>query len=231
MADSIVTIWQMALANIGSTAQLQGPNDTSKAGVQCQLWWANARQSVLRAYPWPFATITTTLQQIAGFTPPDYLYAFGVPADCLKALELLSPAGRRPPPKCRIPWKLRAYPNNGGVSRILVTDMMPGTADGGGLWDDDWGGCGVGRLAAGTPLPCLRYITDIVDPTMYPSEIDDAMAWQLASYLAMPLTQAKALKQGADQQARRSLLEACALNLDEQQDDPPQDAETQQARR
>jgi hypothetical protein len=225
MAD-IVTIWNMALANIGSTAVLLTQNDNAKAAVQCNLWWATARDYVLRAYPWPFAEMTVTLAQIptATYQPPDYQYAFGVPADCVRALELLSPAGRRPPPGLRIPWKLRSLPNGGGSTLALVTDMAPGvSADLGftawGNWGDGW--WVPNGLQPATPMPCLRYTSRIIDPTVYPPEVAEALAWQLASYLAVPMTQQKELKADAVKMAEMMIRKASALNLNEQQADPP----------
>ena len=238
----VVSIWNMALGNIGSTALLSSINDTNKAAQQSNLWWPLARQKILRAYGWPFASQTVTLQQIPAsvYQPPEYAYAFGYPADCLRAIELLSPAGRRPPGPLRIPFIVRASPTAfgaAGTTRYILTDLAPGTINSGGIgsigsWDD---GCDpwwstLGGLADGTQLPCLRYTADIQDPTAYTPEFIEALAWQLASYLAMPMAQNKGLKTEAEQMARRVVLEAVGVDMNEQQNDQPLDSEPGMAR-
>jgi len=229
----IAAIWNMALADIGSTATVTGAGDLSKAGVQCGLWWPVARDGVLRAFPWPFATVTATLAQIpaATYQAPDWGYAYGYPDDCLKALELLSPAGRNPPSRARIPWAVRAsVSSGGGTVRYVVTDYPPGIAlgeAGDGYWP--WGPpVGLQPL---TMLPCLRYVAQVTDVSVYPPEVCVAMAWQLAAYLAMPLAMAKELRVNAEQEARVAVASAIAVSLNERQGEVPRDADAQMARR
>lgn len=237
MAD-LVTIFNQALANIGSTSLLQGPVENSKASSQCNLWWPQARDTVLRAYPWPFATLTVTLAQIppATYQPPDWLYAFAYPADALKALEILSPAGQRPPPRLRVPFIIRALPPvGGGTSRALLTNLAPGLVtgvpgSGQDIGNGSWSWWQPTGLQPGTLMPCLRYISQITDTTAYPPEVATVMAWQLAAFLAMPMTQQKGLKEDAEKMVAVSMRSAAALNLNEMQDWPPQESETQMAR-
>jgi hypothetical protein len=239
--DALAALFNMALADIGSTQQVSGVDDGSKASAQCALWWPVARDLVLRAYPWPFATVTATLARIppSVFQAPDWTYAFAYPADCLKALDLLSPAGRRASARARIPWTVRAAPVDaaGGTVRYVLTDLGPGAVGAGGACGagDDWPGWGAGvggwGLTPGTALPCLRYIARVTDVSVYPPEVAVAMAWQLAACLAMPLALARDLRQTAEAQARAALAAAIALNLNEGRADPPPEADPQHARR
>ncbi len=231
MAASVVEIFNLALSNIGSTQQVVSTADTSKGAVQCGLWWPKARDLVLRAGPWPFAINTVVLQPIATalYQPVDYAYAYAYPDDCLKALEIFSPAGRQPPPRGRIPFTERALPpapGKAGFIKMILTDMPPMAAmSGAGVGFDQ-----INTLSPTTPLPTLRYITQVVDVTMFPPDVDVAMAWQLAAFIAMPMAQAKNLKADAEKMAVATRQIAMANAFNEGQMDPPEQGEPQDVR-
>jgi hypothetical protein len=85
---SIIEICNIALSNLGA-GTINALDEASQEGRQCNLRYAIARDSALRAYPWNFATkiiaLATSTETIPGWT---YVYAY--PSDCLQARKVFS---------------------------------------------------------------------------------------------------------------------------------------------
>jgi hypothetical protein len=57
--------------------------DQVMAGQECRLWYDNIRDSLLRAYPWSFATSRARLAASAAPQPFGFGRSFPFPSDCL----------------------------------------------------------------------------------------------------------------------------------------------------
>lgn len=83
MASKIM-IWNMALGFIG-TRTVTSEAEKCQEAVQCNLFWDNARRSVLRAYPFQFAQRKQSLAE--KILPKEYgsmwRHAYGLPYNCL----------------------------------------------------------------------------------------------------------------------------------------------------
>ncbi|MFN6798793.1 hypothetical protein ACK4QH_23255, partial [Proteus mirabilis] len=64
--------------------------EASKEAVQCNLHYAQCRDSVLADFPWNFATKKVALANTNN-PPPNWAYAYRYPNDCLKAIGIVEP--------------------------------------------------------------------------------------------------------------------------------------------
>lgn len=85
MAASEVSICNLALQKLGAK-RITALTEDSNNARQCNACYETLRDKELRAHPWLFAITRAVLTPSA--TPPafDYLYAFPLPADCLRLL-------------------------------------------------------------------------------------------------------------------------------------------------
>lgn len=88
---SKVDIFNMALSHIGGKTVLNAEENSAEALV-CRTFYNTARDEVLSDGDWPFARKNATLALISENPTPDWLYSYGYPADCLRALAV--PFGR-----------------------------------------------------------------------------------------------------------------------------------------
>ena len=81
-----ITISNMALSHIG-VANIDRMDEASEPARLCRQFFDTARRSVLRRYPWPFATRRDTLGQLMT-EPGDYRYAYRYPKNCVAIRKL-----------------------------------------------------------------------------------------------------------------------------------------------
>lgn len=78
-------IVNMALGFVGQ-GSLTDIDELSQSAELARQYWALALETTLRAHPWNFATKVSTLVETTAQTGFDY--AFKLPADCLRPLEI-----------------------------------------------------------------------------------------------------------------------------------------------
>lgn len=92
----------MALGHIGIARSIANrTSERSEEAIQCNRFYEQARDEVLTAFPWPFATKYTELGLVEEDPNNDWAYAYRYPSDCMYARRLVTVAGRRdgnPPP-------------------------------------------------------------------------------------------------------------------------------------
>lgn len=81
-----ITISNMALSHIG-VANIDRMDEASEPARLCRQFLDTARKSVLRRYPWPFATRRKTLA-LLDTEPGDYQYAYRYPTGCVAIRKL-----------------------------------------------------------------------------------------------------------------------------------------------
>ncbi len=82
MALTAVQICNMALVAIGERT-ITALTDANENGRRCNQLYDFARQSVLQAHPWNFATVVKPLALLNGETVPDWDYLYSYPSNCL----------------------------------------------------------------------------------------------------------------------------------------------------
>jgi hypothetical protein len=87
MAASETTICNIALGKLGARRIIALDEESVEARA-CLLHYAETRDEVLRAHRWNFAIRRETLTQNA--TPPafDWMFAYQLPVDCLRVLQV-----------------------------------------------------------------------------------------------------------------------------------------------
>jgi hypothetical protein len=119
VATSVLQICNQALSRVGVTQRIESlDEEDSEAARACDLWFEQCRDALLTEVPWPFATKTATLNQIASFEPLRRMYGYTLPDDCLKVQEIWTGVvATRPGDRYAF-----EYEQHEGV-RVLVTDQ------------------------------------------------------------------------------------------------------------
>ena len=96
MAADKITLWNLALSAVGSSATVSSPDERSREANLCRLWYDLVRDNILKAAPWPSAltvdtlALTSTLGSAWDNTGPStgYRYAYALPSDILAPRHL-----------------------------------------------------------------------------------------------------------------------------------------------
>lgn len=86
MALSAIALCSRALLKVGATAIASFDEGTAEAEVAANLY-PPARDGLLSAHPWNFATGQVTLPRLVALPVADYAYAYQLPTDFLRALS------------------------------------------------------------------------------------------------------------------------------------------------
>lgn len=86
MALNDIALCSRALIRIGAAPITSFDDGTAESEIAGALY-APVRDALLSAYAWGFATGQVTLSQLADAPLADYSYAYGLPADFLRALS------------------------------------------------------------------------------------------------------------------------------------------------
>lgn len=89
---SVVDICNLALSHLGDSATVSSidPPEGSAQAEHCARFYPTARDVVLEAHDWTFATRRVALAQ-AGTPPSAWTYAYALPASCIRVLAVLAP--------------------------------------------------------------------------------------------------------------------------------------------
>ena len=79
-------IVNIALARLGESP-IQSMDEGTAPSNLAKVFYDSARRSALRDYNWAFALRTLRLARLVE-TPVDFLYAYSVPVDCLRVLQV-----------------------------------------------------------------------------------------------------------------------------------------------
>lgn len=118
---SVADICNMALSHLGVSDQITDlDTETSKEALACRLFYATSRDEVLRAFPWPFATIIEDLALVEAEPNggAEWAYSYRYPAACLELRRLLSGA-RTDSQESKVP--MRVIRDDAG--RLVLTDL------------------------------------------------------------------------------------------------------------
>lgn len=117
---SSTDLCNMALRHVAVSQELQDVTaDKTKAAQACRRFYDQVIGEVLRAFPWPFATTTVDLSQVATQPTSEWLFSYRYPADCVFARRILNGVSRIEQPETRIRFVLQ----RDASGRLILTDQ------------------------------------------------------------------------------------------------------------
>lgn len=210
MAASDTEICNRALGQLGNCKQIASLADKSNEARACTLYYAGARDAVLSAFPWGFATRTIALTLVAEQPTPEWAYSYRYPTDALTIVRL--PSGVAPLtwdyPPCGIGWSVKPVPFrivSDASGKLIYANLSDATAE---------------------------YTARIEDPTQFSEDFVEALACKLAAEMAPLVTGGDAFKLGqqAYQRYQVALTAARTRAANEEREGPPPDSDLVTAR-
>lgn len=167
--SAAIAICNEALGHLGDKAtvfSLDIRRDRSEQARKCALFYGRARDAVLEAHAWGFATRTVALSAV---TPeavrPQWLYAYALPADMAAALEVLPSASAVLP-----------FNDTSGALELPTPRKIHYTIE--------RQASGASVLLTNEADAVLRYTARVEMSAHLPRQFLDAVAWKLAAKLA-----------------------------------------------
>lgn len=206
---SPIEISNLALSRIGIDQLIESFNDPNNRAKQCLQHYDHCREEALQDFPWNFAQRVVPLALVAGVTVPGYQYVYRYPVTALKVHGLTTDAGGRVltnrlayymgedcrealPESLRYPFRVMADPVTVGA-RIIVTDL---------------------------DLAYLWYTDNVADVNQMTPLFRSALAWKMASEIALGLRAETRLHTNAVQQYAWVVSQAQAHSHGETAPDP-----------
>lgn len=90
---SKVSIWNLSLARIKSSALIQSDTEESTERRAFDNVWANSLKATLELFDWNFARARQTLAELAEAAPTEWTYRYAYPTDCLAARYIATASG------------------------------------------------------------------------------------------------------------------------------------------
>jgi hypothetical protein len=219
MAKGPETICNNALSRLGITTYVDDlETDQTNEAETLNVFYEDALETVLAAFPWPFATLRKILAPLVSDGEPPrgaWKYIFKLPDDCVSARQIwpsgtalgltgywLGDPRRTLRADDRIPFAIEKAVSDD--SRVLLCDLSD---------------------------PILFYTAKVADPTKFPALFVDAFAACLAMHVAIPLTGKAEFKKAMKEEFNEAIHEAEAAALNEQREDPPPETESIAVRR
>lgn len=166
--SSDVDICNLALSHLGDEAEVAAidPPDGSAQAVHCARFYPMARDALIEAHPWTFATKRVAVAEVTNELSDDWAYAYALPSTCLRPLAALYPGA---------PAQLFGQDTDDGSHPYIVEASQDG-----GL-----------VLYTNLQTPMLRYIDRIEDTGRFTPGFVISLSRLLASYLAGPVLKGK----------------------------------------
>lgn len=235
--NSQVSICNMALGHLAVGKQIAALTDATQEARLCSLFYDTAKDEVLRAFAWPFATLTVSLAMVQQQPTFEWAWSYRLPSDCLAARRILNGSVNVTPfpsifadplpypafssrimtAQTRIPYRIMADSAGG----LLYTDCPPVAAI-----------PATPNSLAQPALPQLEYTAEQDTPAFYAADFCQALAYRMASYIAPALTGGDPFKLGqqALQMYQWAITTAQANAGNEEQPDQLPESEATRAR-
>lgn len=158
MASSEVQIAKMALSHIGDRYDITSLTEATPEAEQVNLVFDNARDALVREYPWTWSLRYYTPAALVGTPPAQWTYMYAYPSDALRVWRIVNPLD---PQQNRLPpLEFRVARNNDDVKVLLTEESEPE----------------------------FEYSKQVTNSFEWDSLFDVALSWRIASMIAMPIT-------------------------------------------
>ena len=187
MAMTAVQICNLALSRLGSSLLITALSDNTTQAIQANLIYENVRDMTLEDFPWTFATRSAALTEQTTETHPFFDFVYTYPT-CLKVLRVFAEDAEKTSRE-----EFAVY-NHYAAGPPVVE---------------------VKRIASDIEDAYAEYVVSVADPTLFTYAFVDALAWKLASQLAIPVTGDASKVQLLDAQYQFALSRAKASDANE----------------
>jgi hypothetical protein len=177
--SSEVDICNLALSHLGDEAEVSAidPPDGSPQSNQCGRFYPIARDVLLEAHAWTFATKRVALAEVTNPSPDDWTYAYALPSTCLRPLSSLYPG---------IPARALSQDTDNDSHPYIIEADQDGSL----------------IMFTNVETAVLRYIDRVEDPTKFTPGFTITASRLLAAYLAGPILKGKEGRAEAQNQMR-----------------------------
>lgn len=118
-------ICNKALSHLGSSVEIGAvETERSAEAAACRMFFDDARQETLSAWPWPFATKFEALALLETSPNEEWAFSYRYPADCLDFRRILS-GSRNDTRYTRVPMKI----GSDGIGGVIFTDKENAEAE------------------------------------------------------------------------------------------------------
>jgi hypothetical protein len=114
---SVVNIYNQAILHLGTGKTVSSTSDDSAEARYCNVFYEQARDELLSAGTWGFATKIADAQLVEEEPNDEWAYSYLYPSDALTIRRVLS-GSRRDTRQTEIPFRVM----NIGDARVIVTD-------------------------------------------------------------------------------------------------------------
>jgi hypothetical protein len=104
MANSAVSIANLALSLVGRGNAIESLTESSKEAKIMEPWYNIVRQEALKAYNWTFAEEEISMAVHSEDTTDEWGYRYQFPSAALQIREIVNPVGRR---STAVPYQIR----------------------------------------------------------------------------------------------------------------------------
>lgn len=193
MAFSEVQICNLALAHVGISQAIASLESTSNDALQCRLQYGVCRDLMLRDFAWPFARK-------------------------FRALDLVDTADGSQDWTDQWTYAYRYPVDAVRILGFLVGNRIDPITRPMELGDDTQGQL----IYCDEASARVAYVSHVTNPARFPADFVEALAWKIASRLALPLAARPDLREQAEQAFQRAVAEAKVSALNEREiDDQP----------
>jgi hypothetical protein len=183
---SVVSICNLALSNIGK-ANISTLTEASAEARACNQFYEQTRDAFLQSFPWSVAGKTAALAEVTNDKLGRWQRAYMLPTDCLKVRSIQPDPVAPQREQSQLERLAADYANGFEIEgETLYTNLAP----------------------------CfLVYTYRMTDPTKLTPLMVDALAWNLAVPLAMPLTRDPKIRADSKNIAQAASAEAAAADV------------------
>ena len=216
---SDVQIFNMALTRIGSTQVVTSFTQATNEAALANVWYYTCRDYLLRAFAWPWAQVWAQLTQVSAAGVPanaEWNYSYRYPADCMTIRRLM----RQPASYSTVSPPI--YSNNVATQAVpYPPPWTHGDADPYPVLYAVSNDVNGRLIVTNTASAWIQYTQAVTDPTQFPQDFADLLAWRVASELAMALARSDERRAYCVQMYQRAYVLATARSLNEQQATQP----------
>lgn len=223
---SVISIWNRALASVGTRSTVAAENEDSNEAINCALIYESTRDEVMNMAFWNFARKTATLALLksapgtpsnpgpaaatwsSAYPAPPWLFEYAYPVDCLQMRMIM------PQPLLGYNGPVPIFPEGGSYYPPAVGAQYPAVPFMTALDTNDSGN-DINVVLTNQYQALGVYTKRVTDPNLFGAQFVEALVAAMAAKLVSPLVGDKALANQKFVEANGWVLQARASDGNE----------------